>query len=92
VAAVPLACPDELNGHDHKRVVGVLTVAQREYHVWQPRQIRLLNTIANQLAFAVSNAQLYSQVKEGMASLTVSNDVLKQINALLVTENRNGNR
>jgi GAF domain-containing protein len=92
VATVPLVCPDELNGYDHKRVVGVLAVALRDYHVWQPRQVRLLTTIANQMAFAVNNAQLYTQVRDGMASLTVSNDMLKQINALLVTESRNGNR
>jgi GAF domain-containing protein len=90
VAAVPLACPDELNGQDHKRVVGVLSVAFRDFHVWQPRQIRLLTSIVGQLAFAVNNAQLYRQVQEGMTSLTISNDVLKQINSLLVSGSQSG--
>lgn len=83
IAAVPLACPEERDGEDYMRVVGVLAVATREYHTWGPRQIRLLTTIANQMAFAVNNAQLYAQVKEGMTSLTVSNQVLQEINKLL---------
>ncbi len=83
-AAVPLACPEERDGHDYKRVVGVMVVAMRQLHTWRPRQIRLLTTIANQMAFAVNNAQLYAQVKEGMTSLTISNQVLQEINKLLI--------
>ncbi len=92
MAAVPLACPEERDGHDYKRVVGVLAVGNRQLHTWQPRQIRLLTTISNQMAFAVNNAQLYAQVKEGMTSLTISNQVLQEINKLLVDKGDNGSQ
>jgi len=85
VAAVPLSCPEVMiDGVVHRRVVGVLVVAMRQSHTWQPRQIRLLNTLANQMGFAINNAQLYAQVKEDMEAYSVSNQFLKQVNDALM--------
>jgi GAF domain-containing protein len=85
VAAVPLSCPEVMiDGRAHRRVVGVLVVAMRQSHTWQPRQIRLLNTVANQMGFAINNALLYAQVKEDMEAYSVSNQFLKQVNDALM--------
>jgi GAF domain-containing protein len=85
VAVVPLSCPEiVVDGQVHRRVVGVLAVAMRQSHTWQPRQIRLLNTVTNQMGFAINNAQLYAQVRENMEAFSLSNQFLKQVNDALM--------
>lgn len=44
------------------RVIGVLTIGYRNPHDWLEREINLLQTIANETANAIHNAQLYQQV------------------------------
>lgn len=85
VAVVPLSCPEIMvDGQVHRRVVGILAVAMRQSHLWQPRQVRLLNTVSNQMGFAINNAQLYAQVREDMEAYSVSNQFLKQVNDALM--------
>ena len=52
--AVPMPVPD--------RVIGVLAVGHAAPHIWQPREIELLQTIANQTANAIHNAVLFQNV------------------------------
>lgn len=85
VAVIPLLCPEiVVEGQVQKRMVGVLTVAMRQSHTWQARQMRLLNTLTNQMAFAINNAQLYAQVREDMEAFSLSNQFLKQVNDTLM--------
>jgi GAF domain-containing protein len=85
VAVIPLSCPEiVVDGEVRRRVVGVLTVAMHKLHSWQPRQARLLNTVANQMAFAINNAQLYSQVKEDMEAYSLSSQFLQKVNDSLM--------
>ena len=51
---VPLPTP---NG-----IIGILSVERNETHAWPQREIDLLQTIANQAANALHNAQLYQNV------------------------------
>ena len=85
LAIIPLSCPEiVVDGEVHRRVVGVLSVAMHKLHTWQPRQARLLNTVANQMAFAINNAQLYSQVKEDMEAYSLSSQFLQKVNDSLM--------
>jgi transcriptional regulator with GAF, ATPase, and Fis domain len=84
IAAVPLTRPEEREGREAHRVVGVLAAGMRRPHFWRPRQIRLFNTVANQMAFAVNNAQLYAQVQDHLDELAASNQVLQAINRTLI--------
>ncbi len=85
VAIVPLSCPEiVVDGVVHRRVVGVLAVGMRQAYTWQPRQMRLLNTVTNQMGFAINNAQLYAQVREDMEAYSLSNQFLKQVNDALM--------
>jgi GAF domain-containing protein len=86
IGVVPLTCPEERDGLGSQRVVGVLAAAMHHAHSWEPRQKRLLTTIANQMAFAVKNAQLYAQANKNMAPLGISNQVLQEINNLLIVK------
>ncbi len=54
-AAVPLKAAD--------RVVGVLGAATRQQGLLSPRMLALFMTLADQIAIAVQNAQLYSEVQ-----------------------------
>ncbi|MCL4394835.1 MAG: GAF domain-containing protein, partial [Chloroflexi bacterium] len=52
--AVPLPVPD--------RVIGFLVSTRVGPHVWQPREVELLQTIGNQTANAIHNAMLFQSV------------------------------
>ncbi len=43
-------------------IIGVLVVGHSHSHAWQQREIDLLQTVANQTANAIRNAQLYQNV------------------------------
>lgn len=84
LAAVPLRRPDDEADADQQRVIGILAVGMQQAWFWQPRQIRLLTTVANQMAFAVNNARLYGQVQEHLSALAASNEMLHKINLTLM--------
>lgn len=84
VAAVPLACPDFEDGQEQMRVVGVVATGTRTPYAWSSRAVRLLTSIANQMAFSVNNAQLYAQLKEDVQVLSASNEMLSQLNEQLL--------
>ncbi len=44
------------------RAIGLLSVARAEPHEWSQREIDLLQTIANQVAISIANAQLFQRV------------------------------
>src|SRR6185295_20421619 len=75
LAAVPLTRPDveqgELAAENGLHVIGVLSTGRRtdQAALWSPREIRLLTSIANQVALAVDNARLYARVQEEEAKL-----------------------
>ncbi len=52
--AVPMPVPDS--------VIGVLAIGNSTSHVWQPREVELLQTIANQTANAIHNAVLFQNM------------------------------
>lgn len=70
LAAVPLAYTDQHKQTGKQSVVGVLAVGMRYPYQWQPRQIRLLTTIANQMSFVIKNAQLYAQMQARVDTLS----------------------
>ncbi|MEW5718742.1 MAG: GAF domain-containing protein [Chloroflexota bacterium] len=62
------------------RVVGILSVGRIEPHQWEPREVNLLRTIANQVGVALDNARLYAQTQQRVQEL----DGLAQISAAVV--------
>jgi GAF domain-containing protein len=90
VAAVPITRPEsgQTNG-PNIHVIGVLAAARRTPHArpWAPREMRLLVSIANQVALAIDNAQLYYKLQEDEAGLRSGNEVLREINNMLLSEN-----
>jgi GAF domain-containing protein len=70
-------------------VVGVLAAGQhtRSGYLWSPREIRLLSSIANQVALAIDNARLYAQLRDDEAGLRGGNEVLQAINDMMLEKN-----
>jgi GAF domain-containing protein len=90
LAAVPITRPDAGSGRRSDHVIGVLAAGRRgQAYLWTPREVRLLTSIANQLAPAIDNARLYAQVQEGEVGLRVGNEVLQEINDMLLEKNAN---
>jgi GAF domain-containing protein len=84
--------PDKQTGSAGKvgsHVIGVLATGKRtrQSAPWSPRDIRLLTSIANQVALAIDNARLYAHVQEGEAGLKAGNQVLQTINDMLLEKN-----
>jgi GAF domain-containing protein len=91
LAAVPITRPERQNlaGKNRSEVIGVLAVGKRvsQAYAWSPREMRLLISIANQIAPAIDNARLYAQLQEDQASLKVGNEILRSINDMLLEKN-----
>jgi hypothetical protein len=90
LAAVPITRPDETpteQGSSH--VVGVLATGIRDVqsHLWSPREVRLLTSIANQVAPAIDNARLHAQVQEHETEMRAGNEILRTINDMLLEKN-----
>ncbi len=62
------------------RVIGILSVGRAEPHEWEPREINLLQTIANQVGVALDNARLHAQTQQRVREL----DGLAQISTAVV--------
>jgi GAF domain-containing protein len=88
LAAVPITRPivEDQTGGAASHIVGVLAVGKRDKTalVWTPREMRLLASIANQVALAIDNARLYAQIQEDHTNLSGSNEILRELNELLL--------
>lgn len=91
LAAVPIARPDaaEQAGKSSSYVIGVLAIGKKgvESYMWTPREMRLLNSIANQVALAIDNARLHAQVKDDHTGLSIGNEILHSVNDMLLERN-----
>ncbi|MCQ3972757.1 MAG: hypothetical protein DPW09_04835 [Anaerolineae bacterium] len=91
MAAVPLIrpSPEDQSGPGHARVIGVLATGRRMGQVrpWSPREIRLLTSIAHQVALVIDNAKLYARLQEEEICLRHSNQVLIELNDMLLKKN-----
>ncbi len=92
IALVPLTTPD-LKVEREPQVIGVLAVGMRKRsgakptdnnYIWNPREIRLLTSIANQMALAINNARLYAQIQDNEINVRTGNEVLQTINDMLL--------
>ncbi|MBN1993625.1 MAG: GAF domain-containing protein [Anaerolineae bacterium] len=94
LAAVPITRPGSEVGDQKKQaganVVGVLAVGKRaDKYAWSPREVRMLTSLANQVAPAIDNARLYARVQEGETGLKAGNEILQEINDMLLEKNAN---
>lgn len=64
-------------------VVGVLAVGMESPTRWQPRQVRLLTTISQQVGMAIENGRLSQQIQSSLQSLADNNQTLYEIRQLL---------
>ncbi len=90
LAAVPITRPNPKSDPDQATdVAGVLAVGKRTLtnYPWSSREIRLLVSIANQIAPAIDNARLYAQMQDNETSLKVGNEILRNINDMLLEKN-----
>ncbi len=89
--AVPITRPEHKgqSGQVDSQTVGVLATGKhgaQEYR-WRHREVRLLISIANQVALAIDNARLYARVQEDEAGLRAGHHVLREINDMLLAKN-----
>ncbi len=102
VAVVPLpALPVESAGDDlpvsHAvgGVTGVLAVGYRQFspqlsegsHMWSPREMRLLTSLANLASLAIHNARLHSHLRDREISARTGNEILTDLNKMLLERN-----
>lgn len=60
-------------------VIGVLDVQSTETNAFLPEDINVLTTLANQIAIAIENSQLFSQTRKALAeSQSVYNEYIKR--------------
>jgi GAF domain-containing protein len=91
LAVVPIIRPERpsQSGPSNLQVIGVLAAGRRitQPYSWSPREMRLLGSVANQIAPAIDNARLYAQIQEDQASLRVGNEILRSVNDMLIEKN-----
>jgi transcriptional regulator with GAF, ATPase, and Fis domain len=90
LAVVPITRPEPETGGNRTEthIVGVLAVGIRaRAHTWEPRERRLLTSIANHVALAIDNARLYARVQVDEAGMRAGNQVLREINDMLLQRN-----
>lgn len=96
VAAVPITRPGQGRPERSQpgpaapagsHVIGVLAVGSRSQKNWGPREVRLLSSIANQIAPSIENVQLYAQAQEDQVGLKVGNEILRSVNDMLLEKN-----
>lgn len=81
--------------HAVNGVTGVLAVGYRQpspqtagkSHLWNPREMRLLNSIANLVSLAIHNARLHSRLRDGEISARTGNEILTNVNKMLLERN-----
>ena len=59
----------------HDRVIGVLSIQGYQANLYQPEQIRLLETIADQAATAIYHASLFDEIQESTRYLSLLNEI-----------------
>lgn len=105
IAAVPLMRPEPIyyqlvqdaaheeseDATQHMKVIGVLAVGRRSEtsRPWNPREMRMLNSIVNPVAMAVESARLQASSASDETNHRLGNQVLKEVNELLLEENSN---
>lgn len=80
VAVSPLPRP----GEETLPNLGVVVTARQAARSWQPREMRLLSSIANQVALTIENARLYAQIQQDEAQLRTDNETLRTANDILL--------
>ena len=61
------------------RSIGVIAVAREPNAIFSEKELRLLQTFADQAVIAIQNARLFNETKEALARQTATADVLKVI-------------
>lgn len=90
LAAVPIIRTRVEQGRTDTRVIGVLAIGKHQTppnFSWSPREVRLLSSIANQLALAIDNARLYAQIQDEHTNVSTGNKILREVNELLLHRN-----
>ena len=91
LAVVPITRPDqnEPATQPQSHVIGVLIVGHRavQSYAWSEREMRLLTSIANQIAPAIDNARLYAKVRDDEAGQRTGNEILRALNDMLIEKN-----
>ena len=65
------------------RVIGVIDLESEEVGAFTPDQQRLLELVASRVAVAIENARLYTRVSRQAQTLTVLNDISREITSIL---------
>ena len=70
-ACVPLIAQDE--------VVGVMSLASKDYHFFSPGDLKLLTAIGHQVGVAIENARLFEDTRQKSAELQEAYERLKSL-------------
>lgn len=69
-----------------EQVLGVLDIQARQTDRFEPQDLPLIQSIANQTAVAVDNARLFKQITEAHAEIKLLNERLKEENLRMSAE------
>jgi GAF domain-containing protein len=73
----------------HGIVYGIINVQNSDAREWSQQEIEMLETIAQQVALALANAQAYAQVKDQLFNMNLISNLTQQLTNALDLAGRN---
>lgn len=73
----------------HGIMFGVIVVEGNDAREWTPQEIEMIETIAQQAAIALGNAQAYAQVKDQLFNMNLISNLTQQLTTALDQAGRN---
>lgn len=67
----------------HDRVVGVMSAQSYSPHQFDEGHLRLLGSIANEIALAIENGRLFAQIRDRVQELSTANEIALAISGTL---------
>ncbi len=73
----------------HGTMHGIIVVENNDAREWTPQEIEMIETIAQQVAIALANAQAYSQLKDQLFNMNLISNLTQQLTNALDLAGRN---
>lgn len=73
----------------HGTIHGIIVVENNDAREWTPQEVEMIETIAQQVAIALSNAQAFAQLKDQLFNMNLISNLTQQLTNALDLAGRN---